>query len=801
MNRQSTDGSTFVEITGLGVVTPFGSDVEAFWQSVTAGENGFVPISLFSTEGHRTRVAAEVRELPSLSLRRVDKELISRADHLALAAALEALSHAGLLDLSKGCVFSPKRTGVVVGTAAGGILGLESFFRKRAFTQPVDFPQSMLSSFCLSAIATNIAREFVIEGPRITIATVCSSSGVALAAAKELLESEALDRVLVIGAETISEVVLAGFNGLRSVAPDRCQPFDLNRKGIILGEGAGAMVLERAASARRRKVPSLACLKGYGLATDLHHFTAPQPEGHAIAQTIGHALADAAVEPSKIDYINAHGTGTKLNDVAETRGLKIALGVRADEIPVSSIKSMIGHQMGAASILEAISTVLSLNRGVVPPTAHLETPDPECDLDYISEGARRCEPKCALSNSFAFGGSNISLVFCKDSGEETITKRLASGPLPIPMITGIGVVTPMGVGKDTFMQAVREERSGLGSLESMGEEWADFRGGLVDMSAVRGKIPAALRRHLNRQASFLLLSFKEAMEDAGLSSFEGGKMAMTYGSAFGCSGNIHRFYSQLLTDGPKYASPMEFNMSVTNAPPALVAQEVGFKGPIWVFVADEASWELSLHWAAQLIRAGKADQVVVSAAEEVSESILAIHHTLGLLEMKEEKGLILGEGAVSMVIESNKSVLERGARVYGTLTGWDTVQDSLCGPLDYSLCGKPLLSAASKCLQEIKNKKCNLLCVSPESGNKNLKTVTSDIFKGLNDIWHQNVAKTSFRSYFGESGISGGLGLAAVLLDQITSYALVLTSARGGINAASLVQLEASDRLGVQDEG
>ena len=257
---------------------------------------------------------------------------------------------------------------------------------------------------------------------------------------------------------------------------------------------------------------------------------------------------------------------------------------------------------------------------------------------------------------------------------------------------------------------------------------------------------------------------QEAIEEAGLNSFDGGKMAMTYGSAFGCSGNVHRFYSQILADGPKYASPMEFNMSVTNAPPALVAQEVGFKGPIWVFVADEASWELSLHWAAQLIRAGKADQVVVSAAEEVSESILAIHHTLGLLEMKEEKGLILGEGAVSMVIESNKSVLERGARVYGTLTGWDTVQDSLCGPLDYSLCGKPLLSAASKCLQEIKNKKCNLLCVSPESGNKNLKTVTSDIFKGLNDIWHQNVAKTSFRSYFGESGISGGLGLAAVLL-------------------------------------
>jgi 3-oxoacyl-[acyl-carrier-protein] synthase II len=792
INERHIDKSRLIEITGLGAVTPFGIGVEPFWQAVTTGKNGFVPISLFSTEGHRTGVAAEVRELPSPSLRRVKGEVLSRADRLALTAALEALKHAGLLDLSKGCVLSPDRTGVVVGTAAGAILGLESFFRKRALKQTVDFPQSILSSFCLSAIATNIAREFVIEGPRMTIATVCSSSGLALAAAKELLESEDLDHVLVVGTETISEVVLAGFNSLRSVAPERCQPFDLNRKGIILGEGAGAMVLERAGVARRRKVPSLTCLKGYGLTTDLHHFTAPQPEGQAIAQTIRQAMADAAVEPGEVDYVNAHGTGTRLNDAAESRGIKIALESSAEGIPISSIKSMIGHQMGAASILEAITTVLSLNRGVIPPTANLETPDPECDLDYTSEGARRYEPECAISNSFAFGGSNISLVFGGDSGGDGVTTRPVPDSFPVPVITGIGLVTPVGIGKNGFIQSVREGSSGLVSLAEMGDEWASFRGGLVDMSVVREKIPVSLRRHLNRQASFLFLSFNEAMEDAGLSPFECEKMAMTYGSAFGCSGNVHRFYSQLLTDGPKYASPMDFNMSVTNAPPALVAQAVGFKGPIWVFVADEASWELSLHWAVKLIREGKADQVVVSAAEEVSESILAIHHELGLLEMKERKGLILGEGAVSMVIESHRMALTRGARVYGTLTSCNTAQDSLCGPLDYSSCGEPLLRAAFQSLQGIKDKKGNLLCVSPENGNKTLEAVTSDTFKGLNDFWHQDVTKACFRSYFGESGASGGLGLAAALLNQNSasgSYVLVLTSARGGINAASLVQL------------
>jgi len=627
-----------------------------------------------------------------------------------------------------------------------------------------------------------------------TIATVCSSSGLALAAAKELLETEDLDHVLVIGAETLSEVIHAGFNSLRSVAPERCQPFDLNRKGLVLGEGAGAMVLERSASARRREVPSVAFLRGYGLTTDLYHFTAPQPEGHAIAETILQGLADAAVDPAEIDYVNAHGTATPLNDVAETRGLKTALGSHAYNIPISSVKSMIGHGMGAASILEAIATALSLDRGLIPPTSNLETPDPDCDLDYISEGARRCQLRWAISNSFAFGGSNISLIFSRNPGEGSLKKRPISEPSRVPVITGVGVVTPIGVGRDAFIQAMGEGRSGLVPLETMGHEWAAFRGGLVDLSSVRERIPVTIRRRLNRQASFLFVSLKEAMEDAGLTPTREGRMAMTYGSAFGCSSNVHRFYSQLLADGPSFTSPQEFNMSVTNAPAALVAQEFGLRGPIWVLVADEASWELSLHWAAKLIQEGKADQVAVSAAEEISESILVIHHELGLLESEECSGLVLGEGAVSMVLESNRAASDRGAHVYGTLIGWNTVQDSFCGPIDYSSRGEPLLTAASTCLKGIRDKKGDLLCVSPENGNKTLEMAASGVFRGLHDFWPGNLTRVSFRSRFGESGISGGLGLAAAVLDQKLippAHVLVITSARGGTNTASLVQLKA----------
>ncbi len=780
-----------VAITGIGAVTPYGNNVDMFWRAILAGEHAFVPIELFHAEEHRTQVAAEIRELPTPELKRVDRDSLSRCDLLALSAALEALIHSGMLDKSNGSVLFPNRMGVIVGTAAGGILGVERYFRNRASGSLPDSSLQMLSSFCLSAIASNIAQEFAIEGPRMTIATVCSSSGLALAAAKDLLETDDLDAVLVVGAETLSEVSHAGFNSLRSIASTHCQPFDLNRKGLILGEGAGAILVERVDSAQKRKVPVLAFLKGYGLTTDTHHFTAPQPEGQAIAATIHQALTASALGPEKIAYINAHGTGTKLNDTAETRGIRSALGPQADKVVVSSTKSMIGHQMGAASILEGIATVMSLQHGIVHPTANLETPDPACDLDYASDGSRNLAMDCALSNSFAFGGSNISLVFHNDPEKDDIAVQPEPAQEIIPVITGIGMASPIGVGKRDFLAAVDDGQNGITTLESSGEEWASFSGAMVDMTAVRDKTPPGIRRRLNRQASFLFVSFQEAMEDAGIKIEKGEKTSIVYGSAFGCSGNVHRFYSQLLKDGPKFVSPMEFNMSVTNAPPSLIAQEFGLNGPIWVFVADEASWDISLHWAARQIRTGKAEQIAVCAADEINESILAIHQDLKLLQTKKQEGIHLGEGAVCMIVESDKTALARGANIYGTLVEGNTVQDSSCGPLNYSSDAGPLLKATTRCIQKIDKKEGRLLCIDPDNGSPSLSKVSRVTFDELHRTWGKDVNMVNFRSCFGESGISGGLGLAAALLGrehESASHILVLTSSKGGINAATLIR-------------
>ncbi|MCP4667357.1 MAG: hypothetical protein GY849_13430, partial [Deltaproteobacteria bacterium] len=335
-----------------------------------------------------------------------------------------------------------------------------------------------------------------------------------------------------------------------------------------------------------------------------------------------------------------------------------------------------------------------------------------------------------------------------------------------PVITGIGLVTPIGIGLEAFKKGLAQGRSGLSPLTPLGTEWEGFQGGLVDIPSVREKIPAKMRRRLNRQASFLFVSLQEAMAVAGLDPDHEGKRAFVYGSAFGCSGNVHRFYSQLLADGPTFTSPREFNMSVTNAPPALVAQNLGLNGPIWVFVADEASWDQALHWGAMLIEQGRADQVLVSAAEEVSDSIVAIHQELGLLEQGAGKGLVLGEGAVSMVLESQQAARERGARIYGAITAWNTHQDPECGPLEYSSHGGALFQAAAKCLDRVREREGAILCMTPENGTKAVDRLVSEVSRGLDDRYPERINRVPFLSPFGVSGIAGGLGLAVALLDK-----------------------------------
>jgi 3-oxoacyl-[acyl-carrier-protein] synthase II len=399
-----------VVVTGIGAVTAVGNDLPSFWRSLKEGCCGIRPITIFDTSAYRSHNGGEVAGLsPEKHFTLRDLRRLSRCDQFGIIAAREAMDTSGLDQRG----IDRERLGIILGADSGGIFSVEKYFRA-IYTHASKRPSpSLLLSFSLAATTDHIAQEFDLRGPRTTTATVCSSSSAAIAFAYDAITSGAAELMISGGSDSLCEVTYAGFNSLKAIDSEGCRPFDKNRQGLSLGEGAGILTLEELEHARARGARIWGEVLGYGICAEAHHLTAPEPSGEGIARSIRLALKDAGIAPEEVDYINAHGTATPLNDVVETRGIKKAFGKRAYEIPISSIKSMIGHCLGSAGGIEAVATLLSLHEGIIPPTISYTTPDPECDLDYTPNKARKKEINIAISNSFAFGGNNVCLVFSK----------------------------------------------------------------------------------------------------------------------------------------------------------------------------------------------------------------------------------------------------------------------------------------------------------------------------------------------------------------------------------------------------
>jgi 3-oxoacyl-[acyl-carrier-protein] synthase II len=388
-----------VLVTGLGAVSPFGAGVKAYWTGVAAGACAIRPITLIETDGFRCQIAAEIPDGVSGSRRR------SRADRLALAAAREALDDAGLTAADR------THAALVVGAVGGGMLEAEAWHwgrRGRALARGAA-SIGALRSILPSSHADSLAYRLRLGGPRETLVTACSSGAASLAVAAELIEDGVVDVALAGGADALTRICFMGFNALKLLDPAPCRPFDRDRRGMSIGEGAAFMVLEAADHARARGARGYAELAGAAMTTDAHHVTAPHPDGDGMARAMRAALARAGVAPDAVGYVNAHGTATLQNDRIEASALRAVFG--EGRVLVSSTKSMIGHTMAAAGSLEAVATVLALTHGVVPPTAHHEHTDPDVPFDCVPGVARETAIECAISNSFGFGGQNVTLLF------------------------------------------------------------------------------------------------------------------------------------------------------------------------------------------------------------------------------------------------------------------------------------------------------------------------------------------------------------------------------------------------------
>jgi 3-oxoacyl-[acyl-carrier-protein] synthase II len=396
-----------VVITGMGAVSALGPTLEQTWKGLLAGRCGIRALSLFDASAYRTQTAAEIGEIPDAFLTPAERRRMSRADRMGVAAAREAIEAAGL-DLSRE---DPTRLGVILGGGTSGLIDSEAFFE--LYLRGRKARPSKVLNHLPDSITDRVAQRFGLEGIKSTITTACSSSANALGYAFDAIVAGLADVVVTGGSDVLARLTYGGFNSLRSVDPDPCRPFDRDRKGLSIGEAAGILVLEEEERARRRGAPIVAELKGYGVTSDAYHMTAPDPSGAAGGRTISAALENSGVNAGSVDYVNAHGTATPQNDSAETAALKAALGERARQIPVSSIKSMIGHCLCASGAIEAVATAMTVRDGRVPPTIHYENPDPACDLDYVPNAARELDVRVALSNSFAFGGNSSVVVLAR----------------------------------------------------------------------------------------------------------------------------------------------------------------------------------------------------------------------------------------------------------------------------------------------------------------------------------------------------------------------------------------------------
>ena len=404
-----------VVITGLGAVTPIGNDVPTYWDGLSTGRNGVAAITLFDASRHACRFAAEVKNFDSTGwLEPKEAKRWDRFCQFGVVAAKQAVAHAGLtIDES-----NQHRIGVAIGSGVGGLLMMETQAHVLNDRGP-----DRVSPFCVPMMIPNMATGLTAialgaKGPSSAVATACAAGSNAIGDAFRLIQLGQADAMVCGGAESaITPLGVAGFASAKALSfrnddpATASRPFDAERNGFVIGEGAGVLVLESLDHATARGAQILAEIVGYGMTCDAHHITAPSPGGVGGAEAMRLALKDAGLAPEAVDYVNAHGTSTQANDANETSAIKSALGDHAFKIPVSSTKSMTGHLLGGSGGIEAVAAVLAMEHGIVPPTINYQNPDPACDLDVVPNQARERKLDVVLSNSFGFGGHNVCLAF------------------------------------------------------------------------------------------------------------------------------------------------------------------------------------------------------------------------------------------------------------------------------------------------------------------------------------------------------------------------------------------------------
>jgi 3-oxoacyl-[acyl-carrier-protein] synthase II len=648
-------------VTGIGVVSPLGRSARVTMDRMVAGDRAFAPLSLFElapgdrpTAGPpKVQLAAEV---PGLSADEVappgEAEGWSRTDAMSVIAAREALAEAGV---------EPARASVdlVLGGTTAGMFETEDLLAQLSRNPDAIAPLRRMLSHPLSSTADHVDE---VTGPFRRVRSVCSacSSGAnAILLAAAWIRAGASSCVLAGGADGLCRLTYTGFGALAALDANPCRPFDRRRAGLNLGEGAAFLVLEPEEAARARGARPIVELRGWAVGAEAHHITNPERSGRTAARVMRAALARAEIGPAELDYVNAHGTATPLNDPMEAAALHACLGAEVERVPVSSTKGQIGHTLGAAGAIEAAVTAMAIARGVLPPTAGLEEVDPECRLAHLTT-ARVAQPRAAMSNSFGFGGTDTVLVFTHPDAFPP--PRGAS--MRRVMVTAAATVGPAGVlgtrGTSVYLEG--GPRPAPAPIPFTAAEHLDI----------------ARARRLDRAGRLGTVAIDTALREAGRAPDDAESVGAIVGASFGSVDASTAYMCRIYDKGAKFASPADFPNLVPSSPVGHASIYLGLRGAVFAMADLGATAESAMITAAELVAVGEADALAAGSVEEASPMI---ERCLGPMCSGIDHGGVRSEGASVVLFESEERVRARGGRAIARLAWWTSWRGDPAAPL------------------------------------------------------------------------------------------------------------------------
>ncbi|MGD0058108.1 MAG: beta-ketoacyl-[acyl-carrier-protein] synthase family protein [Verrucomicrobiia bacterium] len=626
-----------VVVTGMGAVTPLGLDFPSTWRQLVAGRTAAAPVTLFDVASCRCKQAAtcalpDFADLPAKTLAR-----LSRASRLALAAAREALADARLLD-SRGKSSVPHLP-LSVSTTGGGMALGEQFLSSMLAQHrgPGQFYRA--SRYQAQHQTHDLQRHLGFHGPVTIIANACASGANAIGHGADLIRSGACNCVLAGGYEALTELIYVGFDCLQAMSPDCCRPFDVARNGLMLGEAAAFAVLESESHAQARGAQILCELAGYGHATDLHHLTQPHPRGATAVTVMRRAIAQAGVNVTDIGYVNAHGTGTPLNDVSEGKAFATMFGDGSTIPPrlrISSTKAAIGHTLGAAGSVEALFAIAALQSGQLPPNLNVQQPEPMVAANLVVVGERRMDIPATLTVNLGFGGSNAALVFRRyEPHPRAATHAGAHKPQMSLAICGMGALLP---------SETSPRMKGLN--ESTGEQV------VCCVDRTREPLATVQNEARVRRASPLTLYMLAAAQHALAAAPELARDRLGVVASFNTGAVVatRRFFEGVIKTGQRFASPNLFPETVFNSPTSHVAAVLGAAGPCYSLVGDDAAWVTAIRVAAAWLANGLVDHALVIGAVELDPIVIDAFARTGWLPPHGQTGYVPSEGAGALLL-------------------------------------------------------------------------------------------------------------------------------------------------------